>query len=61
MAHDIRGFFCSSHETSDSKVTQPLGNEDDKTDVSHPVVLCCGSGWERRSHTFLNGPNTTSA
>ena len=36
MAHDIRGFFCSSHETSDSKVTQPLGNEDDKTDVSHP-------------------------
>ena len=39
MAQDIRGFFCSSHETSrleSDTASSSSGNEDDRTDVSHP-------------------------
>ena len=39
MAHDIKGFFCSSHEISrleSDTASSSSGNEDDRTDVSHP-------------------------
>ena len=42
MAHDIRGFFCSSHEISridSDTASSSSGNEDDRTGVSHPKMI----------------------